>query len=102
MITDITLENFKGFRHLEIQPKRITAFVGPNGTGKSSVLQAFGLLKQKAEFSAAFLRTLRGWAVGEPAGIGRHSRQLRTGQHGIPILRRWFAAGSGVLIRMLH
>ena len=49
MITDITLENFKGFRHLAIQPKRITAFVGPNGTGKSSVLQAFGLVKQTVD-----------------------------------------------------
>lgn len=46
MITGITLENFKGFRQVEILPKQITAFVGPNGTGKSSVLQAFGLLKQ--------------------------------------------------------
>lgn len=54
MITDITLENFKGFRHLEIQPKRITAFVGPNGTGKSSVLQAFGLVKQTVEISPPF------------------------------------------------
>ena len=50
MITGITLENFKGFREVEIQPKQITAFVGPNGTGKSSVLQAFGLVKQKVEF----------------------------------------------------
>ena len=50
MITDIILTNFKGFRRLEIQPKQITVFVGPNGTGKSSVLQAFGLLKQKIEF----------------------------------------------------
>lgn len=49
MITDIILTNFKGFRRLEIQPKRITAFVGPNGTGKSSVLQAFGLVKQTVE-----------------------------------------------------
>ena len=49
MITSIVLENFKGFQHLEIQPKRITAFVGPNGTGKSSVLQAFGLLKQTVQ-----------------------------------------------------
>ena len=54
MITGITLENFKGFRHLEIQPKRITAFVGPNGTGKSTVLQAFGLLKQTVELSPPF------------------------------------------------
>jgi len=49
MITGITLENFKGFREVEFQPKQITVFVGPNGTGKSSVLQAFGLLKQTVE-----------------------------------------------------
>jgi AAA15 family ATPase/GTPase len=46
MITSITLENFKCFRKVEVNPRRITAFVGPNGTGKSSVLQALGLLKQ--------------------------------------------------------
>lgn len=40
MITSITLENFKCFRKVEVNPRRITAFVGPNGTGKSSVLQA--------------------------------------------------------------
>lgn len=49
MITGITLENFKGFHEVEFQPKQITAFVGPNGTGKSTVLQAFGLLKQSVE-----------------------------------------------------
>ena len=49
MITGITLENFKCFRKVEIHPKRITCFVGANGTGKSSVLQAFGLLKQTVE-----------------------------------------------------
>ncbi len=54
MITDITLENFKGFHEVEFQPKRITVFVGPNGTGKSSVLQAFGLLKQTVELSPPF------------------------------------------------
>lgn len=52
MITYILLENFKGFARVSIQPKRITAFVGPNGTGKSSVLQAFGLLKQTVEGSS--------------------------------------------------
>ena len=52
MITNIVLENFKGFERVSIQPKRITAFVGPNGTGKSSVLQAFGLLKQTLEGSS--------------------------------------------------
>lgn len=49
MITGIVLENFKCFERVEIHPKRITCFVGANGTGKSSVLQAFGLLKQTVE-----------------------------------------------------
>ena len=48
MITGIVLENFKCFEKVEIHPKRVTCFVGANGTGKSSVLQAFGLLKQRA------------------------------------------------------
>ena len=46
MITNITLENFKCFRHVELNPKRLTVLIGPNGTGKSSVLQALLLLKQ--------------------------------------------------------
>ena len=48
MITNITLQNFKCFRELEVNPKLITVFIGPNGTGKSSVLQALLLLKQSA------------------------------------------------------
>ena len=46
VITNITLENFKCFRHVSVHPKLITVFIGPNGTGKSGVLQALLLLKQ--------------------------------------------------------
>ena len=46
MITNITLENFKCFRRVHISPKLITVLIGPNGTGKSGVLQALLLLKQ--------------------------------------------------------
>ena len=46
MITNITLQNFKCFRQISVDPKLITVFVGPNGTGKSGVLQALLLLKQ--------------------------------------------------------
>ena len=46
MITNITLENFKCFLKLEVNPRLITVFIGPNGTGKSSVLQALILMKQ--------------------------------------------------------
>ena len=46
MITNITLENFKCFRQVSINPKQLTVLIGPNGTGKSSILQALLLLKQ--------------------------------------------------------
>ena len=46
MITNITLENFKCFRNVYINPKLITLFIGPNGTGNSGVLQALLLSKQ--------------------------------------------------------
>ena len=49
MITNITLENFKCFRRVSIDPKLITVFIGPNGTGKSGVLQALLLLKQSRD-----------------------------------------------------
>ena len=46
MITNITLENFKCFQQVSINPKLVTLFIGPNGTGKSGILQALLLLKQ--------------------------------------------------------
>lgn len=52
MITNITLENFKCFRKVEINPKLVTLFIGPNGTGKSGVLQALLLLKQSRDLRA--------------------------------------------------
>ena len=55
MITGIVLENFKCFERVEIHPKRVTCFVGANGTGKSSVLQTFGLLKQTCAANRNYL-----------------------------------------------
>ncbi len=49
MITKIGLRNFKCFRDLEISPKLVTVLIGPNGTGKSGVLQALLLLKQSRD-----------------------------------------------------
>ena len=46
MITNITLHDFKCFHRISVDPKLITVFIGPNGTGKSGILQALLLLKQ--------------------------------------------------------
>ena len=40
MITSVTIENFKNLRHLETDLEPLTVFVGPNASGKTSVLQA--------------------------------------------------------------
>lgn len=46
MINKLVLQNFKCFRKIEVNPRLITVFIGPNGTGKSSVLQGLALLRQ--------------------------------------------------------
>ena len=70
MITNITLENFKCFRQVSINPKRLTVLIGPNGTGKSSILQALLLLKQSVGE-----RHIRGESVNYPS-IGENSSQI--------------------------
>lgn len=46
MITSLTIENFKAHRSTTIQLGRLTVLVGPNGSGKTSVLQALRCLGQ--------------------------------------------------------
>ncbi|WNG31128.1 AAA family ATPase [Cystobacter fuscus] len=44
MITSIQLRSFKGHRDTTVPLGRLTVLVGPNGTGKTSVLQALRLI----------------------------------------------------------
>lgn len=44
MIEKISVTNFKSHAHTEIELGRVTAIVGPNGCGKTSILQAAHLL----------------------------------------------------------
>jgi predicted ATPase len=46
MITTIRLQNFKGHRDTTVPLGRLTLFVGGNGSGKSSALEALSLLAQ--------------------------------------------------------
>ncbi|WP_163994126.1 AAA family ATPase [Pyxidicoccus caerfyrddinensis] len=48
MIHKLTLQNFKGIESAEVGLERLTIFVGPNASGKTSVLQALHLLSQIA------------------------------------------------------
>lgn len=43
------LHNFKALERVQLELGRVTILIGGNGTGKSSVLQALGLLKQSRQ-----------------------------------------------------
>jgi energy-coupling factor transporter ATP-binding protein EcfA2 len=49
MIHKLTLQNFKGIESAEISFERLTVLVGPNASGKTSVLQALDLLSGFAD-----------------------------------------------------
>lgn len=49
MLTAIRLVNFKAFEKCAIQLRPLTIFLGPNNSGKSSILAALRLLGQSAE-----------------------------------------------------
>lgn len=51
MITSVRLQDFKGHRDTEIPLGRFTVLVGPNGSGKTSVLEALWLQGQFAQLS---------------------------------------------------
>jgi len=53
---EIVIKNFKSLKDVQIKPKLITVLIGPNSSGKSSVLQVLMALKQSIESSQLQLR----------------------------------------------
>jgi predicted ATPase len=49
MITRLKVTNFKSLRELEVEFGRFTVIVGPNGCGKSSVLQAAEMIRDACD-----------------------------------------------------
>jgi predicted ATPase len=49
MIKSIEFKAFKGFWHLEVGLERLTGIVGPNGSGKTTILEGIHLLSQLSE-----------------------------------------------------
>jgi len=46
VITQVSVTDFKSHAHTEISPGRVTALVGPNGCGKTAILQSIHYLSQ--------------------------------------------------------
>lgn len=57
MLSKISLKNFKAFKEAEIEIKPITILIGPNNSGKSSLLQSIILIQQTLESSNSVLNT---------------------------------------------
>ena len=43
-IREISIQNFKSLYNVSFEPGRLNVFIGANGSGKSSVLEALGVL----------------------------------------------------------
>jgi len=52
MLKQISLSNFKGLSIIDIGLSKLNVFVGENGTGKSSVIQAISVLKRSLRSSS--------------------------------------------------
>jgi energy-coupling factor transporter ATP-binding protein EcfA2 len=49
MIDKVTIKSFKSIEHLELELGRLNVFVGANGSGKSNLLEAIGVLSAAAD-----------------------------------------------------
>lgn len=57
MLNKISLKNYKAFRKAEIELKPITILVGPNNSGKSSLIQSILLIQQTLESGNSVINT---------------------------------------------
>lgn len=80
----LTIENFKGVRKCEIDfvdadgPRQVTALIGDNGSGKTSVLQAIGLVLSLATRRTGYVDQFRwhGFLLDRVSSMGRTHVQV--------------------------
>ena len=65
MLNRIFAENYKSFQELDVELAPITLFVGPNNSGKSSVISLVRLLSQTLESHDPNVRLLLNGALGD-------------------------------------
>jgi len=68
MIRRFRIESFKSFEHVEVELGQVNVFIGANGSGKSNLLEAMGVLSAAASGQVNDLTLLqRGVRPGVPA-----------------------------------
>ncbi len=79
MLEHIHLENFKASRDVDVRLARLTVLAGLNSSGKSTLLQAIGVLRQSYESSG---RTDGLSLSGQLVQLGKYSDLLTEGSEG--------------------
>jgi len=68
MIKSITFKNFKALRDCTLPLGRFTLLIGPNGSGKTTALQAFDVMAQRGQWALPTVRTV-GVAQSDPVDV---------------------------------
>lgn len=91
MLTSLTLDDFKSFRHAELELSRLTLLVGANASGKSNVFDAIRFLQGLA-LGMSVVDVLRGrWEGGReiwPGIRGGAAEIARQGAHALHLVPR--------------
>lgn len=84
MITSVHIENFKCFKEFDIELGKFNVLIGPNGSGKTSFLQAIGLVAMVLEEEKQVLLPLDWFLV--PLGLSPGPHLVRTGGPGMRVV----------------
>jgi energy-coupling factor transporter ATP-binding protein EcfA2 len=69
MIRKVSFRNFKALRHVDVELERLTVIVGPNASGKTSILDGLRLLARAAKLPPAQLFRGR-WDIDSVRSVG--------------------------------
>lgn len=76
MIRRFRVRNFKNLQDVEIEPEAVNLFIGPNGCGKSSLLQAIDFLRAFFMSSVELYLRERNWDYRDLPNLRQRSKKI--------------------------